>query len=164
MCGVFCDRCEEYDRTNFEKGLDKLFILYILYMYSMGVITIDIIISNASGKPIYEQIAAQIKAMILSGKLAPGDALPSIRSLAKDLRVSVITTKRAYDELEAAGFLYTMAGKGCFVAEKNTQLFKEENLRRVEDHLRQAVQLAASCGIDKEEFKELFQIVLEEEA
>ena len=76
----------------------------------------DILISNSSGKPIYEQISRQIKAMILSGELAPGEMLPSIRALAKDLRISVITTKRAYDELEAEGFLYTMAGKGCVVA------------------------------------------------
>ena len=101
--------------------------------------------------------------MILSGELAPGEMLPSIRALAKDLRISVITTKRAYDELEAEGFLYTMAGKGCFVAERNEQLFREEQLRRVEEQLRQAVQLAASCRIDKEELKQLFSIVLEEE-
>ena len=105
----------------------------------------DILISNSSGKPIYEQISRQIKAMILSGELAPGEMLPSIRALAKDLRIS------------------TMAGKGCFVAERNEQLFREEQLRRVEEQLRQAVQLAASCRIDKEELKQLFSIVLEEE-
>ena len=132
-------------------------------MYGMGGDVVDILISNSSGKPIYEQISRQIKAMILSGELAPGEMLPSIRALAKDLRISVITTKRAYDELEAEGFLYTMAGKGCFVAERNEQLFREEQLRRVEEHLRQAVQLAASCRIDKEELKQLFSIVLEEE-
>ena len=147
----------------FCEALDKLYILYILCMYGMGGGVVDILISNSSGKPIYEQISRQIKAMILSGELAPGEMLPSIRALAKDLRISVITTKRAYDELEAEGFLYTMAGKGCFVAERNEQLFREENLRRVEEQLRQAVQLAASCRIDKEELKQLFSIVLEEE-
>ena len=87
----------------------------------------ELIIRNTNNQPIYEQICTQIKAQIISGKLAPGEALPSIRALAKDLRVSVITTKRAYDELEADGFLYTVAGKGCFVAEKNLELIKEEN-------------------------------------
>ena len=82
----------------------------------------ELIIRNTTNQPIYEQISSQIKAQIIAGKLAPGEALPSIRALAKDLRVSVITTKRAYDELEADGFLYTVAGKGCFVAEKNLDL------------------------------------------
>ena len=123
----------------------------------------ELIIRNSTNQPIYDQIYCQIKAQILSGALAPGEALPSIRALAKDLKISVITTKRAYDELEAHGFIYTMAGKGCFVAERNEQLFREEQLRRVEEQLRQAVQLAASCRIDKEELKQLFSIVLEEE-
>ena len=123
----------------------------------------QIYLSNSGQEPIYAQITRQIKQQILSGALHPGDALPSIRLLAKELRISVITTKRAYDELEAEGFLYTMAGKGCFVAERNEQLFREEQLRRVEEQLRQAVQLAASCRIDKEELKQLFSIVLEEE-
>ena len=123
----------------------------------------ELIIRNTTNQPIYDQIYSQIKAQIIAGKLSPGEALPSIRALAKDLRISVITTKRAYDELEADGFLYTVAGKGCFVAERNEQLFREEQLRRVEEQLRQAVQLAASCRIDKEELKQLFSIVLEEE-
>ena len=87
----------------------------------------ELIIRNTNNQPIYEQICTQIKAQIISGKLAPGEALPSIRALAKDLRVSVITTKRAYDELEADGFLYTVAGKGCFVAEKNLDLIREQS-------------------------------------
>ena len=92
----------------------------------------DIIISNASQQPIYEQIYLQIKNQIIAGMLAEGDALPSIRSLAKDLRISVITTKRAYDELEQEGFIYTVAGKGCFVAEQNTQLIRENHLKQIE--------------------------------
>ena len=84
----------------------------------------ELIIRNTDSQPIYEQIAAQLRRQILSGALAPGEALPSIRALAKDLRISVITTKRAYDELEADGFLYTVAGKGCFVAEKNLELIR----------------------------------------
>ena len=88
----------------------------------------ELIIRNTNNQPIYEQICTQIKAQIIAGKLAPGEALPSIRALAKDLRVSVITTKRAYDELEADGFLYTVAGKGCFVAEKYLDLIREQKL------------------------------------
>ena len=123
----------------------------------------DLIISNASGKPIYEQIYTQIKNCILSGELSPGDALPSIRTLAKDLRISVITTKRAYDELEADGFLYTVAGKGCFVAEKNLDLVREQQQRELEDHLRAAAALARSCSVSREELSEMLRILTEED-
>ena len=96
----------------------------------------ELIIRNTANQPIYEQISSQIKSQIIAGKLSPGEALPSIRALAKDLRISVITTKRAYDELEADGFLYTVAGKGCFVAEKNLQLVREGRLKELEDQIR----------------------------
>ena len=122
----------------------------------------ELLISNSSGQPIYEQIAAQIKNQIISGMFAPGAALPSIRALAKDLRISVITTKRAYDELESEGFLYTVAGKGCFVAEKNTELIREEHLKQIETDLNHAVQLAAACGIPANELLEMFRILLED--
>ena len=111
----------------------------------------ELIIRNTTNQPIYDQIYAQIKAQIIAGKLAPGEALPSIRALAKDLRISVITTKRAYDELEADGFLYTVAGKGCFVAEKNLDLIREQKLKELEDHLDAAVELAAQCGVSPAE-------------
>ena len=91
----------------------------------------NILISNANDKPIYEQIYTQIRNQILSGALPPGQALPSIRALAKDLRVSVITTKRAYEELEKAGYLYTVPAKGSYVAEKNTQLVREAYLTQI---------------------------------
>ena len=107
----------------------------------------ELIIRNTTNQPIYDQIYSQIKAQIIAGKLSPGEALPSIRALAKDLRISVITTKRAYDELEADGFLYTVAGKGCFVAEKNLDLIREQKLKELEDHLDAAVELAAQCGV-----------------
>ena len=122
----------------------------------------EIIIRNTTNQPIYEQIYAQIKAQIIAGKLSPGEALPSIRSLAKDLRISVITTKRAYDELEAEGFLYTVAGKGCFVAEKNLQLVREGRLRELEEHLAAAAELAVSCGVTTEEVLETLRTLLEE--
>ena len=123
----------------------------------------ELIIRNTANQPIYDQICAQIKAQIISGKLAPGDALPSIRALAKDLKISVITTKRAYDELEAGGFLYTVAGKGCFVAEKNLDIIREQQLRDLEAHLTSAVELARTCGVSREELHEMLRILLEEE-
>lgn len=122
----------------------------------------EITIRNTSGQPIYEQIYEQIKGQILSGGLPPGTALPSIRSLAKDLRISVITTKRAYDELEAEGFLVTVAGKGSFVAEKNTDLIREEHYKQIEAHLQQAAALAAGCGLANAELLEMLRIILEE--
>lgn len=121
-----------------------------------------VLIDNRSGQPIYEQIFSQIKDQIVSGALREDEALPSIRSLARDLRVSVITTKRAYDELESAGFLYTVAGKGSFVAAKNTQLLREENLRRIEACLEEIRRLAAVCGLSRREVLEMFQIIEEE--
>ena len=107
----------------------------------------NLIIRNTSGQPIYDQITAQIKAMILSGELAPGDALPSMRALAKDLRISLITTKRAYEELEREGFVETVPGKGSFIAQTNTELIREENLRQIETHLSACIALAAQAGM-----------------
>ena len=123
----------------------------------------ELIIRNTAGQPIYDQISSQIKAQIIAGTLQPGDALPSIRALAKDLRISVITTKRAYDELEAGGFIYTVAGKGCFVAEKNLDLVREHQLKELEDHLSAAAELAKSCGLSREELTEMLRIFMEEQ-
>ena len=120
----------------------------------------DIVLRNASGAPIYEQIAAQIKDQIVDGTLEPGQPLPSIRALAKDLRISVITTKRAYDELEAQGFLTTVAGKGCFVAEQNTQLIRESRLREIEEHLQSAAELARSCRVADSELLEMLRLII----
>ncbi len=119
----------------------------------------DIILSNSSGKPIYEQIADQIKEQIMSGALAAGDALPSMRLLAKDLRISVITTKRAYEELERAGFLENVPGKGCFVAPQNRELLREAQLRKIEEHLSQAVDEARKGAFPLEELHELLDIL-----
>lgn len=119
----------------------------------------QIYIDNRSGKPIYDQIYTQLKSKILSGELAADEALPSIRGLAKDLRISVITTKRAYDELEKEGFLYTVAGKGSFVAPKNLELIREENLKKIEEHLTAVRTLAAACGLGDEEVMEIFRLL-----
>lgn len=124
----------------------------------------ELIVRNTSDQPIYQQISAQLKAQIVSGMLKPGELLPSIRALAKDLKVSVITTKRAYDELESEGYLTTVAGKGCFVAEQNLELIRERQLREMEAHLSDAVQLARSCGLSRADLLETLRILLEEES
>ena len=122
-----------------------------------------IIIDNKSGVPIYDQIYSQIKAQIIGDALRQDEALPSKRSLAKDLRISVITTKRAYDELEAEGFIYTLPGKGSFVAPKNTELLREENLRRIEEHMREISALAVQSGLTRQELSEMYTLISEEE-
>ena len=123
----------------------------------------DILISNSSDKPIYEQITSQIKAMIMSGKLAPGEPLPSIRHMAKELRVSVITTKRAYEDLERDGFIETFPGKGSFVAARNLALIREEQLKAVEARLAEAVDIAKRSGITLDELTEMMKLLYEEE-
>lgn len=122
----------------------------------------DIIISNIDDKPIYEQIYVQIKHMIVSGKLKEGDPLPSIRNLAKDLRISVITTKRAYEELEKDGYIYTVKAKGSFVNKKNIKLIKEENLKKIEFHIKEILDLAKINELKKEDIYEMFDIISEE--
>ncbi|MDY3617739.1 GntR family transcriptional regulator [Agathobaculum sp.] len=122
----------------------------------------EIILSNMDGTPIYEQIARQIKAKIVSGELKPGEALPSMRLLAKELRISVITTKRAYEELEREGFLTTQTGRGSFVAPCNTELLREEHLRVAEEHLGMAVDAAKLGGLGKDEFLSVASTLFEE--
>lgn len=120
-----------------------------------------ILIDNKSGLPIYDQIYSQIKAQIISGGLQTDEALPSIRSLAKDLRISVITTRRAYDELEQEGFIYTIPGKGCFVAQKNLQLLREENLKKIENHMQSIFQLSQTCSLTLDEAVEMLRLMWE---
>lgn len=122
-----------------------------------------ILIDNKKGTPIYDQIYTQIKTQILNGTLQEDEILPSIRGLAKDLRISFITTKRAYEELEKDGFLYTLPGKGCYVAPKNTELLREENLKKIEAHLDEVVRLAAACNLSKQEIMEMVRFSLEEQ-
>lgn len=122
----------------------------------------DIIISNASDKPIYEQITSQMKGLIMSGTLAEGTQLPSMRALANDLRISVITTKRAYADLEAQGFVETVPGKGSFVAGGNMELLREERLRHIEDTLARAVDEARIAGIEAHELHDMLDLLLED--
>ncbi|MDE7122350.1 MAG: GntR family transcriptional regulator [Oscillospiraceae bacterium] len=119
----------------------------------------NIFIDNKSDLPIYEQICTRIKAEIISGSLKEDDPLPSIRNLAKDLRISVITTKRAYDELEREGFIYTIAAKGCFVAPQNTELLREENLRKIEEHITEILKLAACCDLSEQDLCDMIRLM-----
>ncbi len=123
----------------------------------------DIIISNSSNEPIYNQIVAQIKAQIISGELKAGDALPSMRTLATSLRISVITTKRAYEELEKEGFIESYTGKGSFVKGQNTELIREENLRQAEEYLSRAVEKARMGGVSLDELRELLEMLFNEQ-
>lgn len=124
---------------------------------------LDIIISNSSSEPIYAQIVSQIKQAIMAGELKEGERLPSIRALANDLRISVITTKRAYSDLEEAGFIDTVQGKGAFVSGGNLELIREERLRQVEELLAKAVSEAKSAAIEPDEMRTMLDVLLEEE-
>lgn len=123
----------------------------------------NLFIDNKCGDPIYMQIYTQLKNQMISGILQADEPLPSIRSLAKDLRISVITTRRAYEELEREGFIYAVAAKGFFVAPQNTELLREENLRRIEEHIGEIRKLAASCGLTKQDLIEMFTLLEREE-
>lgn len=123
----------------------------------------DIKISNAGGVPIYEQIVSQVKAKIIAGELREGDALPSMRLLAKELRISVITTKRAYEELEREGFIVAMTGKGSFVAGRDLEFVREEQLRQIEEHMAAIAELAASCKLSFDELVEMLRLMFEGE-
>ncbi|MGN1003513.1 MAG: GntR family transcriptional regulator [Oscillospiraceae bacterium] len=123
----------------------------------------ELIIRNAGDVPIYEQITRQIKALILQGELKEGDALPSMRLLAKDLRISVITTKRAYEELERDGFITTVPGKGCFVAPQDPGLAREDAMRRMEEKLSEAVTIGKVAGLTLAEMAEALEILYNEE-
>ena len=140
-----------------------MILLYIIYIYSndRGEV-VKVLIDNKSGVPIYDQIYTQIKNQIISGDLQSDEMLPSIRGLAKDLRISFITTKRAYDELEREGYIYTVPAKGCYVSPLNVELIREENLKKIEAYIAQIIKLAASCNLSGEEIMEMVKFGLEE--
>ncbi len=119
----------------------------------------DILLNNAIDEPIYQQIVSQIKENIMNGNISAGEALPSMRVLASQLRISVITTKRAYEELEREGYIETYAGKGCFVKGQNTQFLREENIRQTEELLTKACQKAKMCNLSLDEMKEILDMV-----
>lgn len=123
----------------------------------------NVIVSNASDKPIYEQIYSQIKGAILRGEAKEGDALPSIRALAKELRISVITTKRAFDDLERDGFICSVQGKGSFVAARNKELIREEHLKQAEEKFAEGMELARTGGASDAEIEEMFRLIMKGE-
>lgn len=122
----------------------------------------NIIITNSGGVPIYEQIAAQIKGMILGGELHEGDSLPSMRALAQDLRISVITTKRAYEILESEGLIQSFTGRGSFVSAADPEMIREQNLREIEGFLGKAAEMAKQSGVSKEELLEILDMYFED--
>lgn len=123
----------------------------------------NLFIDNRSGAPIYDQIYNQIKDLIISGTLSENEPLPSIRTLAKDMRISVVTTKRAYDELEREGFIYTVPAKGCFVAPQNTEILKEQNLKKIEEHILEIKKLSLPCALSKDDIIDMINILYEQE-
>lgn len=144
-----------------DNELSSVYTVYI-QLGNQGGVTMKIIISNASDKPIYEQITLQLKNAMVKGDLKSGEALPSIRMLAKDLKISVMTTKRAYSDLEKDGFIETVPGKGSFVAERNRQFMLEEYQREIESHLQKALDLAKTAGIDRQDLIEILNFLGEE--
>lgn len=136
-------------------------ILCITYIYNISGGIMDIILKNASDEPIYQQIVSQVKSQIMDGTLSAGDALPSMRTLASQLRISVITTKRAYEDLERDGYIENFAGKGCFVKRQNTDFLREETARQVEEMLGKACDKARLCGLTLDEMKEMLEIMYE---
>lgn len=128
----------------------------------MGELQMNIFISNANGEPIYQQIVSQVKAGIIAGELKEGEALPSMRLLAKELRISVITTKRAYEELEREGFIVSYTGKGSFVSAPNQEFLKEQKLKETEEYLEKAVAAARAGGLLADELIKMLRLLWEE--
>ena len=148
----------------FLKLLTNVPKLYIMDIHSINRgDDVTVFIDNKSGEPIYNQIYSQIKNQIISGELREDEMLPSIRGLAKDLRISFITTKRAYEELEKEGFVYTLPAKGCYVAPKNAELLREEILKKIEDHIEQIAKLAASCNLSCDDIVKMIRFGMEEQ-
>lgn len=133
--------------------------VYIKYIQYIKEAKLNLIISNSSGQPIYEQIASQIKDKIISGELKEEDPLPSMRMLAKELRISVITTKRAYEELEREGFIISLTGKGSFVAGKNLDFIREEHLRKIDQKMQEIIDLSTGCNLTLEDLQEMLEII-----
>ncbi len=141
-------------------------ILYLLIQYSWrqkGGAGLEIVVSNKTSRPLYEQITSQIKMQIMSGELKAGEALPSIRSLAKSLQISVLTVQKAYDVLQEQGFIETTAGKGCFVSAQNPDFYLEEQQKKIEEHLAEAIEIARTSGITLDKLSGLLTLLYEEE-
>ena len=141
------------------KPLTNGVTLSIINIYNTEGIIMNIHISNVSGKALYEQIYDQIKNQILEGTLKAGESLPTIRGLAKDLRISVITTSRAYSDLERDGYIYSVVGKGSFVAERNKELVRKKNIKEMEEYIVKSVEIANRCGMNEEQFIDIVKTI-----
>jgi hypothetical protein len=141
------------------KPLTNGVTLSIINIYNTEGIIMNIHISNVSGKALYEQIYDQIKNQILEGTLKAGESLPTIRGLAKDLRISVITTSRAYSDLERDGYIYSVVGKGSFVAERNKEFVREKNIKEMEEYIVKSVEIANRCGMNEEQFIDIVKTI-----
>ncbi len=155
------DNGDALEHTNLDILEYTVYIVHIQYM-KIGRLTMKIIISNSSQEPIYGQIVTQMKEMIMKGELFESAALPSIRNLAKELQISVITTKRAYDELEKDGYIVTVPGKGTYVAAQNRELMRETRMKLVEEKLNEAIMAGKSIDLTLEELQEMLKLLYEE--
>lgn len=138
-------------------------VLVIVIQYSTAEVFVELFINNHASKPIYEQISDQIKALIINGELKPGDAIPSIRSMAKSLHISVLTVQKAYDSLQTDGFIETTAGKGCFVSAQNQDFYLEEQQKKIEEHFSEAIEIARCSGIKLDKLTRLLTLLYEED-
>ncbi len=138
-------------------------LVYIIQLRPEGGESLEIFVSNKSNRPLYEQILAQMKAQIMSGELKAGDAVPSIRSLAKSLQISVLTVQKAYDLLQADGFIETTAGKGCYVSAQNQDFYLEEQQKKIEEHFNEAIEIARTSGISLDKLIDLLTLLYEED-
>ena len=138
-------------------------MLAIVIQCKSGGKRLEIFINNHASKPIYEQISDQVKALIMSGELQSGEAIPSIRSMAKSLHISVLTVQKAYDKLQADGFIETTAGKGCFVSAQNQDFYLDEQQKKIEEHFNEAIEIARSSGIKLDELMGLLSLLYEED-
>lgn len=137
--------------------------MHIIQFIQKGSEHLEIIVSNKTSRPLYEQIGTQVKAQIMSGELKAGEALPSIRSLAKSLQISVLTVQKAYDLLQEDGFIETTAGKGCFVSAQNQDFYLEEQQKKIEEHFSEAIEIARVSGISLQKLLNLLKILYEED-
>ncbi len=154
---------------NFDFFLTTVIICNILYLYKQYSIlqkdgdNLEIIVSNKTSRPLYEQIVTQMKTQIMSGELKAGEALPSIRALAKSLQISVLTVQKAYDILQEDGFMETTAGKGCYVSAQNQDFYLEEQQKKIEEYLNEAIAIARTSGITLDKLRNLLTLLYEED-
>lgn len=143
--------------------LYTVLVIAIQFATDIGGENLEIVVSNKASQPLYEQIASQIKAAIISGELKAGDAIPSVRSLAKSLHISILTVQKAYATLQEDGFIETTAGKGCYVSAQNQDFYLEEQQKKIEERFAEAIEIARSSGISLNKLTELLALMYQED-